>query len=163
MIMIPKKKKKGKKFCKWCDKLTSHSTWRSKHCIGHNDYLKWIEKKSEGKRSVTKKSDTEAYEALVRSEKCHEKGPPVAAAAVEAMGFDNGLGCKRCAFAILGCAQCKARLDQRVQKRVSLYLGCSKCRWARKGCTACRGIEEQRKARGGWSPEGAQTKWGLCM
>ena len=46
--------------------------------------MKWIEEKSEGKRSATKKSDTKAYEALVRSAKCHKKGPPVAAAAVEA-------------------------------------------------------------------------------
>ena len=80
-----------------------------------------------------------------------------------AMGFDNGLGCKKCAFALLGCAQCKGWLDHRVLKGVSLYLGCSRCRWSRKGCTTCRDAEVRRKARGGWSPEGAQTKWGLWM
>ena len=46
--------------------------------------MKWIEeKKSAGKKSATKKSDKQPYEALVRSEIGKKKGPPVAAAAEE--------------------------------------------------------------------------------
>ena len=28
------------KFCAWCNADTNHKTWRSVHCIAHNDYLK---------------------------------------------------------------------------------------------------------------------------
>ena len=33
--------KTSKKFCKWCDRYTNHSTWRSKQCVSHDDYKQW--------------------------------------------------------------------------------------------------------------------------
>ena len=38
---IKKTKGKLKKFCRWCDAVTSHATWRSKECIAHNQYKIW--------------------------------------------------------------------------------------------------------------------------
>lgn len=43
------KKKKEPKFCKWCDKNTNHKTWMSKHCVSHDDYIKY---KESGKKKV---------------------------------------------------------------------------------------------------------------
>ena len=41
-------KKKGKtiKHCKWCDKVTNHKTWLSKHCVAHDQYIEWKNKKA---------------------------------------------------------------------------------------------------------------------
>ena len=38
-----KKKKTGKRFCTWCDKLTNHTTWRSKHCVSHDAWKIFIQ------------------------------------------------------------------------------------------------------------------------
>mmetsp|Transcript_35992 Transcript_35992/g.41722 ORF Transcript_35992/g.41722 Transcript_35992/m.41722 type:complete len:88 (-) Transcript_35992:32-295(-) len=40
-------KKNGKVYCKWCDKNTKHSTWVSKQCIAHNNYINWKKRKDE--------------------------------------------------------------------------------------------------------------------
>ncbi len=33
------KKNTKEKFCNWCDKITNHTTYRSKHCVSHDEYL----------------------------------------------------------------------------------------------------------------------------
>ena len=52
-----KEKKTKKKFCKWCDGLTDHTTWRAKSCIAHNEYQKWIEEKKTKRKSAEKERE----------------------------------------------------------------------------------------------------------
>ena len=39
------KKNTKEKFCNWCDKITNHTTYRSKHCVSHDEYLLWKNEK----------------------------------------------------------------------------------------------------------------------
>ena len=46
-------KTKKRKFCKWCNTETDHTTWRSVRCVAHDEYLKQKVTKHTNTRNVT--------------------------------------------------------------------------------------------------------------
>ena len=64
------------KFCKWCDKMTNHKTWQSKHCVSHHAYLenKAVKQNTNNMTTITEahhgknKTTNEAEEGGVRTD-----------------------------------------------------------------------------------------------
>ena len=50
---------KNNRFCKWCDKLTNHTTWVSKNCIKHNDWLSIQKKKNRKQKKMVLTNENE--------------------------------------------------------------------------------------------------------